>query len=119
LLIDFLREIGDAGRMFFHPRYRVRRVTQLTMWLILCLFAANYLAFNYTMLDIPVFRQIMERVVEVVLAVLMYRVVSREVTRFRLVARQIAAEPRNPTTVPVVLWNSDPDQAAMTRLESP
>jgi hypothetical protein len=102
-----------------HPRYRVRRSTQIMVPLILVLFALNYLVFNYTFLDVPVFRQVLETVVEIVLAVLLYKVVSREVVRFRQTQLHLAGLPRSWGPTPVSLLNNDPETAALTRHESP
>lgn len=119
LLIDLLREIGAAVKMYMDPRYRVRRSTQLMVPLILGLFAANYVVFNYTLLDIPVFRQIVERLVEVVLAVLLYKVIGREVARYRQTVAQLAVGRRAWNAVPAALLNNDPDTAAVAGQESP
>jgi hypothetical protein len=119
LLTEFFREVGTAIRMYTHPRYRVRRSTQLMVPLILVLFGLNYLAFNYTFLDVPVFRHIFESVVEIVLAVLLYKVVSREVVRFRQTELHLAGLPRSWGPTPVSLLHNDPETAAVTRHESP
>ena len=119
LLTEFFREVGTAIRMYTHPRYRVRRSTQIMVPLILVLFGINYLVFNYTLLDIPVFRHIFESVVEIVLAVLLYKVVSREVVRFRQAEVHLAGLPRSWGPTPVSLLHNDPETAPVTRHESP
>lgn len=118
LLFDLARDIGATVKMYMDPRYRVRRSTQLMVPLILGLFAVNYLLFNYTLLDIPVFRQIVERVVEVVLAILLYKVLMREVARYRQTIAGFALGARA-RSVPAALLNNDPDHAALSRQESP
>ena len=120
LLVDLLRELGDAVRMYTDPRYRVRRYTQLIVWLIsdpvrrqlsrVQLHAAR---------SCPIFRQIMERLVEIVLAILLYKVVSREVARLSTGRVQLSLSPRTWAAVPVSLLHNDPDTAAVTRQESP
>jgi len=119
LLIDLLKEVGATFRMYTDPRYRIRRATKLLVPLLFVLFGLNYLMFNYTMLDIPVFRHLLERLVEVVLAVLLYKVVSREVARYRLIVSQQSLSPRTWAAVPASLLNTDPDTAAVTRVVSP
>jgi hypothetical protein len=85
--------------------------------LILVLFGANYVLFNYTLLDIPVFRHIFERLTEIVLAVLLYKVLMREVARYR---QALAAFPAGSRArrMPASLLNPDPETAATTRLET-
>ena len=118
LLFDLLREVAATVRMYMDPRYRVRRATQLMVPLILVLFGANYLILNHTLLDIPVFRHIVERVVEIVLAVLLYKVLMREVARYRQTIAQFAVGGRA-RLVPAALLNNDPDTAALSHQESP
>lgn len=118
LLIDLLRDIGATVKMYMDPRYRVRRATQLMVPLILVLFGLNYLVLNHTLLDIPVFRHIVERVVEIVLAVLLYKVLMREVARYRQTITQFAVGARA-RAVPAALLNNDPDTAALSQQESP
>ena len=99
------------------PRYRVRRGTQLMVPFILFLFGMNYVLFNHTILDIPVFRHVFERLVEIVLGVLLYKVLMREVARYRQTIANFAIGGRA-RAVPASLLNTDPDTAAVTRLET-
>src|SRR4051812_46638925 len=119
LLIDFLREVGTAARMYADARYRLRRSTQLLVPLLVGLFVGNYLFFNVLFLHIPVFSEVTERLVGIVLAVLLYKVLSREVARYRQVLAQLALVPRTWRPVPASLLNTDPDTAPLTRHESP
>src|SRR5215208_7960780 len=79
LLTEFFRELGTVVRMYMDARYRLRRSTQIMVPLLVGLFAGNYLFFNVLFLHIPVFSEVAERVVGIVLAVLLYKVLSREV----------------------------------------
>jgi hypothetical protein len=117
LLIDLIREIGVTAKMYMDPRYRVRRGTQLLVPLIIALFGLNYLVFNYTLLDIPVFKHIFESLIEIVLAVLLYKVLLREVARYRQVITQFAMGGRA-RAMPASLLNPDPDTSAHSRLET-
>src|SRR5262245_3755104 len=119
LLIELVREIGSTIRMYVDPRYRVRRATQIMVPVILAAFGLNYLIFHHTFLDVPVFRHILERVVDVVLAILLYKVLSREVARYRQMIIQLAGAPRSWNPTPVSLLHTDPETAAVTRFESP
>lgn len=120
LLIDLLREFWWALRMCVDPRYQVRGSTKLLVPAILMLFGLSYLAFHHTFLDIPVFRHLAQGVIDLILAILLYKVLSREVARYRH-ARSLfpprSAPPPAGAPVPVNLWNTDPDSAAVTRQE--
>jgi hypothetical protein len=118
LLIDLLREVGAMVKMYMDARYRVRRATQLMVPLILVLFAANYLLFHVLLIEIPVLTPIVERVIGIVLAVLLYKVLVREVARYRQTIAQFAVGGRA-RLVPAALLNNDPDTAALSRQESP
>lgn len=119
LLFDFLREMGTAVRMYMDARYRLRRSTQFLVPLLVGLFVANYLFFNVLFLHIPVISPVVERLVVIVLAVLLYKVLSREVARYRQMLAQIAVLPRAWKPVPASLLSTDPDTAPLTRHESP
>src|SRR5262245_2053830 len=118
LLIDLVREFGVMFRMYMDPRYRVRRATQLMVPLILGLFVASYLFFN-SLFDVRVLSPILEHVVAIVLSVLLYKVLSREAARYRQMLANLTVGPRAAAALPVSLWNTDPDSAAVTRQESP
>jgi hypothetical protein len=90
LLTELLREVGTALRMYFDPRYRVRRATQLLVPLIVALFILNGLFFR-AVFTIPILSAILEKIGDIALAVLLYKVVSREVLRYRHVIAQLAA----------------------------
>jgi hypothetical protein len=119
LLIDLVREFGVMVRMYMDPRYRVRRATQLMVPLILGLFVASYVFFNNLFVVVPVLTPILEHAVAIVLAVLLYKVLSREVARYRQMLANLTVGPRAAAALPVSLWNTDPDTAAVTRQESP
>jgi hypothetical protein len=118
LLIDFFREVGTMVRMYTHPRYRVRRSAQLTVLLLIGLIVANYF-FLGVLFYIPIVSEIAERVIDVVLVVLLYKTLSREVLRYRQVIAQLAFIRRTAGPVPASLINNDPDTAALSRQESP
>jgi hypothetical protein len=119
LLFEFFREMGAAIRMYMDARYRLRRSTQFLVPLLVGLFVANYLFFNVLFLHVPVFSEVLERLVDIVLAVLLYKVLSREVARYRQMLAQIAVLPRAWRPVPMSLLHNDPETAAVTRHESP
>jgi len=117
LLTEFFREVGTVVRMYMDARYRLRRSTQILVPLFVGLFAANYLFFNVLFLHVPVFSEILERLVAIVLAVLLYKVLSREVVRYRQMLANLAFIPRTWKPVPASLLNTDPDTAPLTRQE--
>lgn len=117
LLFDLLREFGSTARMYMDPRYRVRRATQLMVPLILGLLAANYLLFNVLVLQVPIVTPVLERAILIVLAVLLYKVLMREVARYRQTIALFAIGGRA-RAVPASLLNTDPDTAPHSRLET-
>lgn len=114
LLMELLRDLGSTVRMYLDPRYRVRRATQMLVPLIILLFALNAFFFNYVF-TLQVVSSILEKLADVILAVVLYQVLSREVARYRQVIAQLLAwqEYRDKKTAQVV--SSEP---AMSRLET-
>jgi hypothetical protein len=82
-------EVTTVARMYFDPRYRLSRVAQFGVPAILVLFVLNYFLFNYTC-ALPVVPQIGERLMCVVLALALYKVLVREVARYRQVLEYLA-----------------------------
>jgi hypothetical protein len=117
LLVDVLRDFGATVRMYMDARYRVRRATQLMVPLIIALFVLNYFLFNVLVLQIPVVTPVVERAIDIVLAILLYKVLMREVARYRQTISQFPVGGRV-RAVPASLLNTDPDTAAHTRLET-
>lgn len=119
LLIELLRDCGATLRMYMDPRYRVRRSTQLMVPAIIGVLIANYFLWNLLFLHVPVLTEIVERLIDIVLAVLLYKVLIREISRYRQMAAQLAGASRAWKTIPAALVNNDPDMAALRRTESP
>jgi hypothetical protein len=90
LLTELFRDLLTILRMYLEPRYRLRRSTQLLVPLILGLFLANYVFFTY-LFAIPVVSTILGKVGDIILAVLLYKVLSRETVRYREALIQYAA----------------------------
>ena len=76
-------EIVLVSRMYFDPRYRISRTAQFVVPGICLLFALNYFLFNAWFPVIPVITPIGERLVCVILAVVLYKVMTRELQRYR------------------------------------
>src|SRR5262249_15388043 len=90
LLTELFRDLLTTLRMYLDPRYRLRRSTQLWVPVILGLFVLNYVFFTY-LFAIPVVSTILGKVGDIILAVLLYKVLSRETVRYRDALVQYAA----------------------------
>ena len=114
LLMELLRDFGATFRMYLDPRYRVRRATQVMVPLIIALFAFNCYFFNLVF-SVPFVSSGLEKVIDIVLAFLLYKVIHREIVRYRQVLAQLMAwhEFRHKNTARFV--SSEP---AMTVLET-
>ncbi|QEL13366.1 hypothetical protein [Limnoglobus roseus] len=82
-------EITIIARMYFDPRYRLSRVAQFGVPAILGLFVLNYFFFAYTC-ALPIVPLIGERLVCVILSLALYKVLVREVSRYRQVLEYLA-----------------------------
>lgn len=82
-------EIKVIARMYFDPRYRLSRVAQFAVPGILILFVLNYFFFNYTC-ALPIVPQIAERLMYIPLSLALYKVLVREVARYREVLAYLA-----------------------------
>jgi hypothetical protein len=112
LLMEMIRDLGSTFRMYLDPRYRVRRATQLMVPLILGLFAFNCYVFNFVF-TLTFVSNIFEKLFDVVLAILLYQVMHREVIRYRSVIAQLTAWQQYRAQTMIV--GSEP---AMTPLET-
>lgn len=97
LIIEVLREMMLALRMYFDPRYRVRRSTQLMVPLLLGGLILNYFFFAQ-LFDIWIISPISERLILLLLGVLLYKIVSREAARYRDVLAEYQAQGVRETT---------------------
>ena len=88
-VLQLWAEVRLAGRMYFDPRYRISRTAQFLLPAILGLFFLNYFLFG-VWFAIPVVSPIAERIVCALLGVCAYRVVARELTRYRDVLEYLA-----------------------------
>jgi hypothetical protein len=79
----FLSELQTMLRMYFDPRYRVSRVAQFAVPGIVICMVLNYFFFNQLMLTFWIITPTLERIVLIGLAVGLYKVLSREVVRYR------------------------------------
>lgn len=85
LLFDFFRELGTTVRMYLDPRYRMRRATQLMVPLLIGGMVLNYLLWNM-FLQFPLLgflQDFFERICLILLGIIFYKVISRELVRYR------------------------------------
>ena len=86
LLTQVVGEFRLMAMMYFDPRYRLSRVAQFGVPIVLALMVLNYFFLG----GIPVVGFVIERLVLVVLAVVLYRILAREVVRYRQVLDYLA-----------------------------
>lgn len=89
LLFELVRDLTTTVRMYLDPRYRVRRSTQLLVPVILGLFVVNY--FFFGALPIPIVGTLLAKAGDIILAILLYKVLIREMIRYREALIQYAA----------------------------
>ncbi len=74
-------EIGQTFRlivrMYFDPRYRLSRLAQIGVPVVMLVMILNYLFWNY-LVSVPFLSQILERLVLAVMAVLLYKLLAKE-----------------------------------------
>jgi hypothetical protein len=80
------RELRLMLHMYFDPRYRLSRVCQFGMPAVLVLMVLNFFFFG----AIPYIGFLLERLVLVVLAVALYKLLSWEAARYAAVLRYLA-----------------------------
>ena len=83
-----LRELRLMVKMYVDPRYRLSRVTQLVAPIAVILMVLNYFVFSFW--SVPILAPIFERVILIVLAVVLYKVLSWEAHRYDAVLRYLA-----------------------------
>ena len=81
-------EVRLAVQMYFDPRYRISRTAQLAFPLVAALLVLNYFLFGW--FAVPVVSPIAERLLDALLVVLAYRVLARELDRYRAVLDYLA-----------------------------
>lgn len=87
--MSLLREVKLIARMYFDPRYRLSRIAQLGVPIILVMMVLNYLNFTYVWV-LPIASQILERVIFLILVLVLYRILSREAQRYDEVLKYLA-----------------------------
>jgi hypothetical protein len=88
-LAQLWAEIRLAAQMYFDPRYRVSRTTQFALPGLALVLIFNYFFFA-SWLPIPFLSPVLERLFVVVLAILGYKLFTRELARYREVREYLA-----------------------------
>lgn len=88
-LADLWAELRLAAQMYFDPHYRVSRTAQVAFPLFALLLTLNYFVFS-VWFSVAVVSPVAERFLDVVLAILAYRVLTRELDRYRTVLDYLA-----------------------------
>jgi hypothetical protein len=88
-LTQLLAEIRLALHMYFDPRYRISRTTQFALPGIAILIMVNYFLFA-SLINIPILSPIAERAIIVFLCVIGYKLIARELNRYRDVLNYLA-----------------------------
>lgn len=88
-LTQLWSEVRLILRMYFDPRYRVSRTTQLALPGIVLLLVFNYFFFA-VWVNILFVSPVVERVLAVLLGILAYKLLTRETTRYRGVLEYLA-----------------------------
>jgi hypothetical protein len=81
-LTQLLAEFRLAIHMYFDPRYRISRTTQFALPGIVLLVLINYFFITFW-LDIPILSPILERAIDLLLCVVAYKLLTRELLRYR------------------------------------
>ena len=82
------REFPTMLRMYFDSRYRLSRMGQLTAPVLVGLMVLNYVFFSFW--SVPILAPIFERLLLVILAVLLYKVLARETIRYSSVLKYLS-----------------------------
>jgi hypothetical protein len=83
-----LRELHLIVRMYVDGRYRLSRLCQFAAPALLAMMVLNYLVFAFW--EVPIIAPIFERLILVVLAVALYKVLAREAARYAAVLAYLA-----------------------------
>lgn len=85
------RELKLIARMYLDPRYRLSRLAQFGVPVILILMVANYFLFAYFCFGgIPIVSPIGERIGNLILAVAGYSILRKETVRYQAVLDYLA-----------------------------
>jgi hypothetical protein len=118
LLFDCVRDIRTTFQMYLDPQYRVRRSTQIMVPVLIGFFVLNSLFFSFVF-PIPILSTILEKIGDISLAIILYKVLHQEMERYREAQAQYALwHTRQPTTGEFITMTTDPANPPTTRQET-
>jgi len=88
-LANLAAELRLVLTMYFDPRYRISRTTQFALPGIVLLLIFNYFFFAHWV-TIPFLSPVLERLLAVVIGILIYKLLTRELARYREVLAYLA-----------------------------
>ena len=88
--LPVLRELRLIAQMYLDPRYRLSRVGQFGVPLIVIVAVLNYTAFAWIFPSIPFLSPVAERMILLILGAALAAVLSREALRYRAVLDYLA-----------------------------
>ena len=88
-LANLFAELRLIFTMYFDPRYRISRTTQFALPGIVLLLIFNYFFFSMWV-PIPFLSPVVERLFAVILGILIYKLLTRELARYREVLAYLA-----------------------------
>ncbi len=77
-----LAGIRQVGQMYFDPRYRMSRFAYFGVPAVLTALVLNYLFFTWVF-TLPFFAPVAERLIIIALAIVLYHILSRELSRYK------------------------------------
>lgn len=96
--VQLVTELRLALQMYFDPRYRISRTTQFAIPGIVLVLVFNYFLFAVWM-SLPIVNPILERLIDFIFVVIGYKLLTRELVRYREVLAYLAryGHPHDPT----------------------
>ena len=88
--LPILREVRLIVRMYLDPRYRLSRLTQLGVPVLVALAVLNYTVFTFILPVIPFLSPIAERLILLIVGAAFAVVLSREALRYQAVLDYLA-----------------------------
>ena len=118
LLSELIGDLRTTIQMYLDPRYRVRRSTQLMVPMILGLLVLNCIFFNWAF-TLALVSTALEKIIDILLAVMLYKVLHREMERYREALAQYAVwKAYQASTSHLVTMTTDPAHPPTTRQET-
>jgi hypothetical protein len=111
VLPELISDLWTTLKMYVDPRYRLRRTTQLFIPVIVVLFVLNYWIIG----SLPLLGWILVKIGDILLAVLLYKILYREMVRYREVIAQFNAAGLTPYGESKVVHSAE--DAAVSKMD--